>query len=207
MNSSLYFKTDGQERLRAGAERPEVARQEAQGVYFSPENNVGIGQEAPRLGKPRAGNPNIAGTRRLKKSAEVERQHEEQVVDARAYALAQLGAELYTLRPVVVALVNQLQSIIYRAMDVNGFWEGDQRNFAAKTALVHSELSEMLEANRKQIDNDDKVPQFTAEEAEAADAMIRLLDMGGGFELRLGEALVDKMLYHLSRPFKHGKAY
>lgn len=162
---------------------------------------------AIRGGRPPRGNPNIAGTGRLKEAAQASKYEEQQQADARAYALQQLGAELYTLRPVAVALFTQLQSIVFRAMQTNGFWDGDQRNFAAKTALVHSELSEMLEANRKSIEHDDKVPQYTGEEAEAADALIRLLDLGGGFDLRLGEALVDKMLYNLSRPFKHGKAY
>lgn len=160
-----------------------------------------------RSGRPPRGNPNIAGTSRIRQVADIEDRNEKADAEARAYALAQLGAELYTLRPVVVALFTQLQSIVYRAMQTNGFWDGDQRNFAAKTALVHSELSEMLEANRKAIEHDDKVPQYTGEEAEAADTLIRMLDLGGGFELRLGEALVDKMLANLARPFRHGKAY
>lgn len=130
-----------------------------------------------------------------------ERQRER---DAR---FAQVGATITVLAPVLSAVLTDLQAQIYEAMDANGFWRGDQDNFGQKTALVHSELSEMLEANRKSTNSDDKIPEFTGEEAEAADTMIRLLDMAGRYNWRLAEAIVAKMLFNLSRPYKHGKKY
>lgn len=125
----------------------------------------------------------------------------------REEALQQVGAVLAVLQPTFVSLLNQVQEQIYTAMQINGFWNGEQDNLPSKVALVHSELSELLEANRKAVTNDDKVPEFTGEEAEAADTIIRLLDMAGRYQWRLAEAIVAKMLFNLSRPYKHGKQY
>ena len=127
--------------------------------------------------------------------------------DSEDRVTAQVGASINVLQPSLVALVDQLQGLVYAAMVAKGFWGYDQDNFGLKTALVHSEVSEMLEANRKSIGADDKIPEFTGEEAEAADAIIRLLDMSGRYNWHLGEAIVAKMLFNLTRPHKHGKAY
>lgn len=136
-----------------------------------------------------------------------DREWREQQSQARIDSLQQIGAVLSVLRPTFTALIDQFQEQIYSAMQVNGFWSDNQDNFGQKVALVHSELSELLEANRKSVTNDDKIPDFTGEEAEAADAIIRLLDMAGRYQWRLGEAIVAKMHFNLTRPVKHGKQY
>ncbi len=147
----------------------------------------------------------IMGCSVADQSTEADWKREE--AERRAAQLQQIGAVLAVLAPSIQLTFDQLQNKIFEAMSVNGFWAHDQDNFASKVALVHSELSELLEANRKVIENDDKIPEFTGEEAEAADTIIRLLDMAGRYNWRLGEALVAKMLFNLSRPYKHGKAY
>lgn len=111
----------------------------------------------------------------------------------------------HTLEPVMVPLFAQLQSSITGFMHSQGFWESD--NTGEKIALMHSELSEALEADRKAITSDDKIPDFTGVEAELADTIIRIFDFAGYHQLRLAEALVAKMHVNLERPFKHGKAY
>jgi NTP pyrophosphatase (non-canonical NTP hydrolase) len=87
----------------------------------------------------------------------------------------------------------------------HGFWEGEQ-NRAEKIALMHSELSEALEAIRRPI-QDDHCPEFTSEEVEMADVIIRVFDYCGAYKLRLSEAFEAKMKFNAGRPHKHGKAF
>lgn len=77
---------------------------------------------------------------------------------------------------------------------------------AEKIALIHSEVSEALEGVRKP-GPDAHCPEFTSEEVELADALIRILDYAGGFNIRLSEAMEAKLLYNAQRPFKHGKKF
>ena len=63
-----------------------------------------------------------------------------------------------------------------------------QRSYRNLLALVHSELSEALEGERKNL-FDDKLPDRKMAEVEMADATIRLLDYAGGFGLDLDKTL------------------
>lgn len=87
----------------------------------------------------------------------------------------------------------------------NGFWE-DNPNKGEKICLMHAELSEALEAIRENA-HDDKIPQFLGEEAELADAIIRIMDYDRHFSLRIADAIVEKMIFNASRPYKHGKKF
>jgi len=66
------------------------------------------------------------------------------------------------------------QEVNHIAID-KGWWEGE-RNEGELIALMHSELSEALEAIRKGNPPDDKIPEFTGVEAELADVIIRIMD-------------------------------
>lgn len=70
--------------------------------------------------------------------------------------------------------------------------------YATKIALIHSEASEMLEGLRRG-HRDDHIPHRSAEEVEAADIFIRLMDYCGARQLDLTSAVIDKMEYNRHR--------
>lgn len=102
-----------------------------------------------------------------------------------------------------------LSQIGKRANDnavAKGFWEAE-RNDGEMIALMHSELSEALEALRHGNPPDDHIPEFSGVEAEMADEIIRVAEFCHARGYRLEEAVMAKMAYNESRPYKHGKKF
>ena len=105
-------------------------------------------------------------------------------------------------------MLKELQQLVHAVNVRNGFWEeGTQRNKAECIALMHSELSEALEALRGGNPKSDKIEGYSQVEEELADAVIRILDFCGGFNLDLQGAIIAKLAYNENRPFKHNKAF
>lgn len=111
------------------------------------------------------------------------------------------------LSQVYQVVTKQLSYSLFNWFKHNGFWPSSHTcnnemirlKKAEKIALIHSELSEMLEAVRKgDVEN---------EAEELADTLIRMLDYAGGFNIDLGNAFSMKMFANLNRPFKHNKAF
>lgn len=73
-----------------------------------------------------------------------------------------------------------------------------QRNTGELIALIHSEVSEGLEADRKGL-NDDKLTDRPGLEVELADAILRILDLAGARGLDVAGALVAKNRYNRNR--------
>lgn len=73
-----------------------------------------------------------------------------------------------------------------------------KRNKAEQIALIHSELSEALEAVRKDA-MDSHLVQWRGEEIEMADAVIRIFDYAAGHGLNLGPAIIAKLIYNYQR--------
>jgi len=73
-----------------------------------------------------------------------------------------------------------------------------KRNVGELLCLIHSEVSEAMEAHRKG-KMDDKLPHRTGLEVELADAVIRIFDLAGGYGLDLGWAIAEKLEYNASR--------
>ena len=116
-------------------------------------------------------------------------------------ALRYGGAEAFT-----AAFTSMANDVHLVACD-KGFWHGGQRNFGEAVALMHSELSEALEADRNGNPPNDKIPEFDGVTAELADTVIRIMDWVGSTQQPLAEAIVAKAQYNATRAPKHGKRY
>jgi NTP pyrophosphatase (non-canonical NTP hydrolase) len=90
-----------------------------------------------------------------------------------------------------------------------GWYENDNgRSFAELVMLVVTELSESVEAYRdghgisEIIDGEGGKPEGVP--IEIADAIIRIADMCGHFDIPIVEAINIKMEYNKTRPSRHG---
>jgi len=72
------------------------------------------------------------------------------------------------------------------------------RNFGEVVALIHSELSEALEADRKGL-MDDKLPPRDGREVEFADLILRVLDTAAALGLDVAGALIEKNRFNAQR--------
>lgn len=72
------------------------------------------------------------------------------------------------------------------------------RNKGELIALMHSELSEMLEGVRKD-KQDDHLPQYKAEHVELVDLLIRAFDYAGAEKIKLDEIFKAKTEYNANR--------
>lgn len=121
-------------------------------------------------------------------------------------------------------MINQLAKEIHENSKEKGFYD-KETNIAEKIALIHSEVSEALEADRegnyckvniKEV-NDWNVDRIYKEdfentvkntfEDELADSIIRILDLCHLKNIDIESHIKAKMKYNSLRPKMHGKKY
>lgn len=98
-----------------------------------------------------------------------------------------------------------MEEIAYSTARLKGFHD-EARDFSTVIALIHSELSEALEAARS-LSQSEKIPSFSGVEEELADVLIRTFDASREFGLNLAGAAIEKMRHNLTRPHMHGKSF
>ena len=120
-------------------------------------------------------------------------------------------------------MINELSKEIDEINKANGFYEG-KKNIGEMLCLIHSEVSEALEADRegqyafgvtKSLINlkEDKDFKFQFQgtkdtfEDELADIMIRVMDLAAYKNIDLESHIKAKMRYNSLREYKHGKKY
>ena len=123
-------------------------------------------------------------------------------------------------------MLNEISKQVYEANKLKGF-DVKKENLGQTLCLIHSEISEALEAIRKNryakldfFEIDDKkfsdIVSFESNfktcikdsfEDEIADTFIRLMDLVGALEIDIDKHIELKRRFNSLREYKHGKAF
>lgn len=123
--------------------------------------------------------------------------------------------------------LNEISKQVYEANKLKGF-DVKKENIGQTLCLIHSEISEALEAIRKNrhadlntatINGTDKLESDSIFKAvfskyikdtfedEIADTFIRLMDLVGALEIDIDKHIELKRRFNSLREYKHGKAF
>jgi hypothetical protein len=103
---------------------------------------------------------------------------------------------------------NQLQKLMYDIAKLKG-WHSPSKTFGEQVVMMHSELSEVIEAYRT-VDGDATRVWLGLEgkpegvPIEFADLTIREMDTCKLYKINLFDAIIEKAIFNLTRPHRHG---
>jgi NTP pyrophosphatase (non-canonical NTP hydrolase) len=119
-------------------------------------------------------------------------------------------------------MINKLAKEIHQNARNKGFHDED-KNIGEMLCLIHSEVSEALEADRENIYSNCDISTYSdfdesfiewfkkhvkdSFEDELADIMIRVMDLAESKGINLEDHIKAKMKYNSLREHKHGKKY
>ncbi len=113
----------------------------------------------------------------------------------------------------IIADLNGLSKLAHDCAKAHGFHDDTvtrsvTENYAIWTTNIHGEVSELWEAARNGTlaQPCDKSPalELTNEEEELADIILRTLDLAAARGIKIGQAVIHKYNFNLTRPHKHG---
>ncbi len=95
---------------------------------------------------------------------------------------------------------NTIENLTQRihAQNIDAGWWDSPREKGTLLCLIHSEISEAMEGERKGL-MDDHLPHRSMAEVELADAMIRIMDYAGAYGYDLQGAILEKLEYNRHR--------
>jgi len=96
--------------------------------------------------------------------------------------------------------IKKLQKICHKIAKEKGFWDKD-RNDGELIALMHSELSEALEALRQTDERKNNIGE------ELADCVIRICDYCEARGVDLEKEINRKLEINKRRPYRHNKRF
>ncbi|MEO9231604.1 MAG: hypothetical protein ABI216_22000 [Devosia sp.] len=107
---------------------------------------------------------------------------------------------------IIAYAARSLTEQCHGAAKASGWWKNNNDEdirdnpltFSNKLMLTVSEISEAMEADRKD-QMDDKLPHRHGREVEIADAIIRLFDLAGGYGLDVAGAIAEKLEFNSKR--------
>lgn len=88
---------------------------------------------------------------------------------------------------------------VHKYAKEKGWWD-NERPIPELLCLIHSEISEALEAYRNNI----PAGESGCLGEELADAVIRIWDMAEALEINIVEEVNKKHKYNMTRPYRHG---